>query len=200
MDNSEFLWKVLRIQELRNVNEHFLVNCITVDTSRLVSQVDKLLKAGDNGVDFIVQQLQLLIKDVYRQLRRSQGMVPEPSLAVNLNFTILKFSVAYWDILLQRSLDLMPEVPRRDVRYFITEVTSVERIRYVETNQNFKTFKNHQGLVRDSVEMDEFIDYETLIKQIIFDLFRRNGVQEQDFEALLLRFHDLESLMIAFNE
>lgn len=126
--------------------------------------------------------------------------MPEPSLVINLNFTILKFSVAYWDILLQRSLDLMAEESRADVRYFITEATPVERIRYVETNQNFKAFKTQQGLVRDSVEMDEFIDFETLIKQTIFDLFRRNGVPEQDFEALLSRFHDLESLMIAFNE
>lgn len=200
MGKSEFLWNVQRIQELRNVNEHFLVHCITVDTSRLVSQLDKQLKAGDSGVDFIVKQLQLLINEVYRQLRRSPGVVPEPSLVINLNFTILKFSVAYWDILLQRSLDLMAEESRADVRYFITEATPVERIRYVETNQNFKAFKTQQGLVRDSVEMDEFIDFETLIKQTIFDLFRRNGVPEQDFEALLSRFHDLESLMIAFNE
>lgn len=50
------------------------------------------------------------------------------------------------------------------------------------------------------MDMDEFIDFEILIKQIIFDLFKKNGIPDQDFEAILSRFHNLESLVVAFNE
>ena len=79
-------------------------------------------------------------------------------------------------------------------------VTPVDRSRYVENNQYFLAFKANQRLTRNSVDMDEFIDFEILIKQIIFDLFKKNGIPDQDFEAILSRFHNLESLVVAFNE
>ncbi|CAI4064013.1 Spo16p SKDI_08G2000 [Saccharomyces kudriavzevii IFO 1802] len=198
---AKFLWDIRGLREVLGVDEHSLVQCVTVDTSRLVSQLDKELQNEESGVDLAVKQLQLLIENVYNKIRRDSGVPSDRSLVINLNFTNLKFSVAYWDILLERSLDLMAnEAPKTNARYFITEATPMERDRYAETNLNFQTFKVNQRRVRNTVDMDEFIDFETLIKQIIFDLLKRNDIPEQDFEAILSRFHNLESLMLAFSE
>ncbi|EJS43386.1 spo16p [Saccharomyces arboricola H-6] len=196
----EFIWDVQRIQAIPGVEGHSLVQCVTVDTSRLVSQLDRKLQDEESGINFVVEQLELLINSVYRQIRKGLKVPPDHTLVINLNFTVLKLSVAYWDILLERTLDLMDEEFRVGARYFITGATSVDRTRYVEANQNFQTFKSNQRRVRDSVDMDEFIDFEILIKQIIFDLFKKNNIPEQDFETILSRFHDLESLLFAFNE
>ncbi|CAI4497547.1 Spo16p [Saccharomyces cerevisiae S288C] len=197
---SEFFWDVQKIQEISNVEEHSVVKCVTVNTSRLISQLNEELQDEESGVNFIVTQLQLLINNVYEKIQKSPGVPAHRSLMINLNFTRLKFSIAYWDILLERSLDLINGPSKTGARYFITEVTPVDRSRYVENNQYFLAFKANQRLTRNSVDMDEFIDFEILIKQIIFDLFKKNGIPDQDFEAILSRFHNLESLVVAFNE
>ncbi|CAE6491912.1 AEH_G0025160.mRNA.1.CDS.1 [Saccharomyces cerevisiae] len=197
---SEFFWDVQKIQEISNVEEHSVVKCVTVNTSRLISQLNEELQDEESGVNFIVTQLQLLINNVYEKIQKGPGVPAHRSLMVNLNFTRLKFSIAYWDILLERSLDLINGPSKTGARYFITEVTPVDRSRYVENNQYFLAFKANQRLTRNSVDMDEFIDFEILIKQIIFDLFKKNGIPDQDFEAILSRFHNLESLVVAFNE
>lgn len=197
---SGFFWDVQEIQEIPDVEEHSVVKCVTVDTSKLVLQLNEELQDEESGVDFIVTQLQLLINNVYKKVQKDFRVPADRSLVINLIFTHLKFSVAYWDILLERSLDLMNGSSKAGARYFITEATPVERSRYVETNQHFQAFKANQRLIQDSVDMDEFIDFETLIKQMIFDLFKQNAIPDQDFEVILSRFHNLESLMVAFNE
>ncbi|CAI4039528.1 hypothetical protein SMKI_08G1960 [Saccharomyces mikatae IFO 1815] len=196
----DFHWDVQKIREIPDVEEHTLIQCITVDTSRLVARLERELQDEESSVDFIVEQMQLLIDNVFEKVRKSSGVSTDRSLVINLNFTHLKFSVAYWDILLERALDQMNGSSKTEARYFITEATSVERGQYIETNQYFQSFKANQRLERDSVDMDEFIDYETLIKHIIFGLFKQNSIPDQDFEAILSRFHNLESLMVAFNE
>lgn len=98
---SELFWDVQNIQEISNVEEHSVVKCVTVNTSRLISQLNEELQDEESGVNFIVTQLQLLINNVYEKIQKGPGVPAHRSLMINLNFTRLKFSIAYWDILLE---------------------------------------------------------------------------------------------------
>ena len=65
---SELFWDVQNIQEISNVEEHSVVKCVTVNTSRLISQLNEELQDEESGVNFIVTQLQLLINNVYEKI------------------------------------------------------------------------------------------------------------------------------------
>ena len=162
----DFHWDVQKIREIPDVEEHTLIQCITVDTSRLVARLERELQDEESSVDFIVEQMQLLIDNVFEKVRKSSGVSTDRSLVINLNFTHLKFSVAYWDILLERALDQMNGSSKTEARYFITEATSVERGQYIETNQYFQSFKANQRLERDSVDTVSYTHLDVYKRQV----------------------------------